>query len=543
MDKAAEATGTESPSLESIKTTATEGMGTAATQRTTLATSVDEAWHTFTTTATENAATINGFQSLMKTAQYISEVPVADIIQACQNGTLSADEMWYIDQISSKEDAQALKAIISDDPGKVTDVDPNKISESMYNVVASETTDMVEEKNAGRLEKLVNGIGKTDEGWAKVFTEQMLYAGDRLASGQILIMGAQYETASPDDLSKMQAHLNAINQMNGLFETIYINEAWHVDDVEDTEYLDDEQWHEFKISFSDTGGINIKDTTMRHNDIPNLPRDKELGDYQWEVHEYTSDITSSSDSQESKELRKEYYDIEQKRSKAQADYVNKTLKLAADTTLMAATLTVAPEFVPFMSAVLSGNPESFEGMLPNEVQLLLNQSEFSEYYKDYTKQMSQYNKKDLELRDEYSSKLFDEGGWYLKQTSSTNEYGDKDKTKKVVATSREHFNDFGAVMREKYLDEHGVTEYLDDKQLAQYKTILNDNDIDNNVVDYLTNPNSQITYEKLDWQEVDDALDYLKNSELGSGADESGFRKDLSGRYVIEAEAKEEVIQ
>ncbi|EHI75370.1 Uncharacterised protein [Streptococcus criceti] len=338
----------------------------------------------------------------------------------------------------------------------------------------------------------------------------------------------------------MQSHLNAINQMNGFFETIYIHKAWRIDDVEETPYLVDEQWHEFKISFSDTGGINIKDTTMRHNDIPNTPRSKEV-DIAWETHEYRSDITGDYKSQMDKELRKAYYDIEQKRAKAQAEYVEKVVKQAVDTTAMATTLVVAPEMVPLMSAVLAGTPEAVKGLAPTEIQLLLNQSEFSEYYKDYTKQMAQYDKKELELREKSSSNLFNEGGWYLEESSSKDAYGKdvygKDDDPNIVATSRDHFNDFGAIMREKYLDDHGVTEYLNGQQLEKYEQTLRDsNIIDDKTIDYLTNPDSQYTYEELDWKDVSQALELLDDRDIPDASDkidESGFREDLSNRYVI----------
>ncbi|EHI74709.1 Uncharacterised protein [Streptococcus criceti] len=544
FEEAASVADLEAPDLSAVKETAVSDFSSAGNKRTTMASNVQSAWSSFTSNLTSQAATIQSFEQVINAARYMGQWSPKEVYAAIKRGDFTADEMYYIDAISSKDDGKALKAIMSEDPGKVTDVDPNQISEGMYTVVASEVTDMVAEQKASRLEKLANGIGDTDEEWAKVFTEQMLYAGDRLASGQILIMGAQYETASPEALSQMQSHLNAINQMNGLFETIYIHKAWRIDDVKDTPYLQDEQWHEFKISFSDTGGINIKDTTMRHNDIPNTPRSKEV-DYEWEVHEYTSDITSDVKSQEAKELRKAYYDIEQKRAKAQAKYVEKTLKLATDTVAMATTLVVAPEMVPLMSAVLAGTPEAAKGLAPTEIQLLLNQSEFSDYYKDYTKKMAQYDKKELELREQSSSNLFDEGGWYLEESSSKDAYGKdrygKGDTPNVVATGRDHFNDFGAIMREKYLDDHGVTEYLNDQQLEEYKEVLTSskNNIDPKVVDYLTNPNSQYTYEELDWQALDDALELLKNTDLdkvGDKVSETGFRQDLSGRYVIEPE-------
>lgn len=100
---------------------------------------------------------------------------------------------------------------------------------------------------------------------------------------------------------------------------------------------------------------------------------------------------------------------------------------------------------------------------------------------------------------------------------------------------------YEVITREKYLDDHGVTEYLNDQQLEEYKEVLTSskNNIDPKVVDYLTNPNSQYTYEELDWQALDDALELLKNTDLdkvGDKVSETGFRQDLSGRYVIEPE-------
>lgn len=111
----AEAAGVEAPDLTSIQSTATEGFSTAGSDRVNLATAVDGEWKTFTGTLTENAKTIQAFQSLINHVIYFTQVTPGDVAFRMTKGHLPASRMYYLDGINNESDVQAVKLLMSEE--------------------------------------------------------------------------------------------------------------------------------------------------------------------------------------------------------------------------------------------------------------------------------------------------------------------------------------------------------------------------------------------------------------------------------------------
>lgn len=144
---------------EGALNTATTDLENAATKRTEKDKAVQEAYDKFINNIKDATDVIKNFQAILNNAIYFSDIPSSAIFQAIANGHLTAIQMYYLNVPKTKEDAQALKAIISDKPGDVLKVDPNKISEEMYAVIANEQNDWTLAENNEMWQHFVNALG------------------------------------------------------------------------------------------------------------------------------------------------------------------------------------------------------------------------------------------------------------------------------------------------------------------------------------------------------------------------------------------------
>lgn len=501
LDKAAEATGTESPSLESIKTTATEGMSTAATQRTTLATSVDEAWHTFTTTATENAATINGFQSLMKTAQYISSLPIADVVNAIKNGDLSADEMWYIDQISSKEDAQALDAMLVDPEKFAKIANSGKVSDGMYEVVVEETADWMEngsnlsgdtslvDKRSSSEDKynaFFKGLNNNDYNHNQEILANLLKAGDRRAYLQTMAMMQLYD-ADPNNLNSeqmkaYQTRLYAYNNTLGLFNSAaYLgvgkdqewitNRAAANNGTQAATWTDHSKDVELK-NFKFDNGENSPNSGIQF-DYKSVQTDTSMETnaygytYPTSIHEgnpvektYTSkEVYTQAEAQVAGDA-KAYKALQQERQQALEDYKKQVINTITKTGLSMIpvagnTISMTVDTLESLEkgrlddvakAGLSLTPESAQNKaLAGMAETTYDYIEYTNKVKAIDKELEASKGKVVSGKNAY----LDKGMWML----DSNKDG-------VERFANDYYYDFNAMLREREMDNHGVVNYL-----------------------------------------------------------------------------------
>ena len=375
--QAADAMGNSPYNTEGALNTATTDLENAATERTEKDKAVQEAYDKFINNIKDATDVIKNFQAILNNAIYFSDIPSSAIFQAIANGHLTAIQMYYLNVPKTKEDAQALKAIISDKPGDVLKVDPNKISEEMYAVIANEQNDWTLAENNEMWQHFVNALGDYSVERNDIFTNGILKAEDHLARILMFQMYQLYEdkptlpeNATPEQIEKYeedmknyqilydsyQSELNAINSNTGLMYSLQVLE---IGTSMESKFFENRRTMEYyyykkvaKVELNN-GQFNIKtDKGFFQFDASSAqqvyqqrklkPTDK---DYTWgEYNEYTATTEYSDFGMEASEYSERLEGLRKERQKAHDDFNDSILKAIAETGI---------SFIPFGSTALS----------------------------------------------------------------------------------------------------------------------------------------------------------------------------------------------
>ena len=375
--QAADAMGNSPYNTEGALNTATTDLENAATERTEKDKAVQEAYDKFINNIKDATDVIKNFQAILNNAIYFSDIPSSAIFQAIANGHLTAIQMYYLNVPKTKEDAQALKAIISDKPGDVLKVDPNKISEEMYAVIANEQNDWTLAENNEMWQHFVNALGDYSVERNDIFTNGILKAEDHLAQILMFQMYQLYEdkptlpeNATPEQIEKYeedmknyqilydsyQSELNAINSNTGLMYSLQVLE---IGTSMESKFFENRRTMEYyyykkvaKVELNN-GQFNIKtDKGFFQFDASSAqqvyqqrklkPTDK---DYTWgEYNEYTATTEYSDFGMEASEYSERLEGLRKERQKAHDDFNDSILKAIAETGI---------SFIPFGSTALS----------------------------------------------------------------------------------------------------------------------------------------------------------------------------------------------
>lgn len=375
--QAADAMGNSPYNTEGALNTATTDLENAATERTEKDKAVQEAYDKFINNIKDATDVIKNFQAILNNAIYFSDIPSSAIFQAIANGHLTAIQMYYLNVPKTKEDAQALKAIISDKPGDVLKVDPNKISEEMYAVIANEQNDWTLAENNEMWQHFVNALGDYSVERNDIFTNGILKAEDLLAQILMFQMYQLYEdkptlpeNATPEQIEKYeedmknyqilydsyQSELNAINSNTGLMYSLQVLE---IGTSMESKFFENRRTMEYyyykkvaKVELNN-GQFNIKtDKGFFQFDASSAqqvyqqrklkPTDK---DYTWgEYNEYTATTEYSDFGMEASEYSERLEGLRKERQKAHDDFNDSILKAIAETGI---------SFIPFGSTALS----------------------------------------------------------------------------------------------------------------------------------------------------------------------------------------------
>lgn len=377
--QAADAMGNSPYNTEGDLNKATTDLENAATKRIEKDKAVQEAYSKFTKNLEDETATIKSFQDILNNAICFSDIPSSAIFQAIANGHLTASQMYYLNIPKTKEDAQALKAIISDKPGDVLKVDPNKISEQMYAVIANEQNDWTLAENNEMWQHFVNALGDYSVERNDIFTNGILKAEDALAQILMLQMYQLYEdnhkstlpeNATPEQIEEYeekmknyqilydsyQSELNAINSNTGLMYSLQVLE---IGTSMESKFFENKRTMEYyyykkvaKVELNN-GQFNIKtDKGFFQFDASSAqqvyqqrelkPTDK---DYTWgEYNEYTATTEYSDFGMQASEYSKRLEGLRKERQKAHDDFNNSILQAVAETGI---------SFIPFGSTALS----------------------------------------------------------------------------------------------------------------------------------------------------------------------------------------------
>ena len=552
FQQAADAMGNSPYNTEGVLNTATTDLENAATKRIEKDKAVQDAYNKFTKNLDDETAAIKSFQDILNNAIYFSDIPSSAIFQAIANGYLTAEQMYYLDVPKTKEDAQALKAIISDKPGDVLKVDPNKISEEMYAVIANEQNDWTLTENNEMWQHFVNALGDYSVERNDIFTNGILKAEDALAQIKMLQMFNLLET-KPDDLPENasleqkeeydelmkqyqlfydmhQSELNAINSNLGLMYSLQLLE---IGDIlkpgkmrPDIQAMEDNYYKTLAEVEIKNGQFEIKIdrgeyiTTFRGTSVQDLDkaRNFKVPDslYKWESKKYTSTTEYSDFGMQASEYSNRMKKLQDERSQASVDFAQNMFKSIAKSGI--SLLPNGSAALSLISTLESASDEWDFDKIQSTTTTTIN--DFKSFYKKNTGQdippskletywghWSKFSSGLSGVAEQYEKYASDIAKIDKETSEARNElmekildYGGWDLSENgnyTIATGRgSHYYDFNAALRAKELNESGLKGYINKA------TNLTENDLDAAI-------NKTFTEEK-DKQAYSDVIAYAR---------------------------------
>lgn len=544
FQQAADAMGNSPYNTEGVLNTATTDLENAATKRIEKDQAVQDAYNKFTKNLDDETAAIKSFQDILNNAIYFSDIPSSAIFQAIANGYLTAEQMYYLDVPKTKEDAQALKAIISDKPGDVLKVDPNKISEEMYAVIANEQNDWTLTENNEMWQHFVNALGDYSVERNDIFTNGILKAEDALAQIKMLQMFNLLET-KPDDLPENasleqkeeydelmkqyqlfydmhQSELNAINSNLGLMYSLQLLE---IGDIlkpgkmrPDIQAMEDNYYKTLAEVEIKNGQFEIKIdrgeyiTTFRGTSVQDLDkaRNFKVPDslYKWESKKYTSTTEYSDFGMQASEYSNRMKKLQDERSQASVDFAQNMFKSIAKSGI--SLLPNGSAALSLISTLESASDEWDFDKIQSTTTTTIN--DFKSFYKKNTGQdippskletywghWSKFSSGLSGVAEQYEKYASDIAKIDKETSEARNElmekildYGGWDLSengKYTIATGRgSHYYDFNAALRAKELNESGLKGYINKA------TNLTENDLDAAINKTFTEEKDKQTY-------------------------------------------------
>ena len=542
--QAADAMGNSPYNTEGVLNTATTDLENAATKRIEKDQAVQDAYNKFTKNLDDETAAIKSFQDILNNAIYFSDIPSSAIFQAIANGYLTAEQMYYLDVPKTKEDAQALKAIISDKPGDVLKVDPNKISEEMYAVIANEQNDWTLTENNEMWQHFVNALGDYSVERNDIFTNGILKAEDALAQIKMLQMFNLLET-KPDDLPENasleqkeeydelmkqyqlfydmhQSELNAINSNLGLMYSLQLLE---IGDIlkpgkmrPDIQAMEDNYYKTLAEVEIKNGQFEIKIdrgeyiTTFRGTSVQDLDkaRNFKVPDslYKWESKKYTSTTEYSDFGMQASEYSNRMKKLQDERSQASVDFAQNMFKSIAKSGI--SLLPNGSAALSLISTLESASDEWDFDKIQSTTTTTIN--DFKSFYKKNTGQdippskletywghWSKFSSGLSGVAEQYEKYASDIAKIDKETSEARNElmekildYGGWDLSENgnyTIATGRgSHYYDFNAALRAKELNESGLKGYINKA------TNLTENDLDAAINKTFTEEKDKQTY-------------------------------------------------
>ncbi|EGU62639.1 hypothetical protein O3602_07425 [Streptococcus sp. 27098_8_186] len=544
FQQAADAMGNSPYNTEGVLNTATTDLENAATKRIEKDQAVQDAYNKFTKNLDDETAAIKSFQDILNNAIYFSDIPSSAIFQAIANGYLTAEQMYYLDVPKTKEDAQALKAIISDKPGDVLKVDPNKISEEMYAVIANEQNDWTLTENNEMWQHFVNALGDYSVERNDIFTNGILKAEDALAQIKMLQMFNLLET-KPDDLPENasleqkeeydelmkqyqlfydmhQSELNAINSNLGLMYSLQLLE---IGDIlkpgkmrPDIQAMEDNYYKTLAEVEIKNGQFEIKIdrgeyiTTFRGTSVQDLDkaRNFKVPDslYKWESKKYTSTTEYSDFGMQASEYSNRMKKLQDERSQASVDFAQNMFKSIAKSGI--SLLPNGSAALSLISTLESASDEWDFDKIQSTTTTTIN--DFKSFYKKNTGQdippskletywghWSKFSSGLSGVAEQYEKYASDIAKIDKETSEARNElmekildYGGWDLSENgnyTIATGRgSHYYDFNAALRAKELNESGLKGYINKA------TNLTENDLDAAINKTFTEEKDKQTY-------------------------------------------------
>ena len=439
------------------------------------------------------------FETLTKTTQNaktVTTLPVQMIIDAIKNNTLTESNMIYLSRITTKEDAQILEAILSDnidDIDKIMKNDPEKISEGGYTNLAEELTIWMDRSEVGtkKINQLLKAMGKEDPSKVSLFSEKLDNQQHISKQIQIAEMYA-YEQDPNHDAATMENHHTKLRQMNdlsGLLAAIRVLKiGTKVEGKAGVEFKNDDPFNpNAKIHYT------RRDLSIGLNKTENPEWELEVKESKKEVYSFavkeipdfdkldpTPNITSEKyTSHHEKGIQgalagkyeAELYQIEKEHKKADEEFQETLVKEGIKTVLnfvggpaAAATFSVADSLSQLHATdSIKNTHEMLDEMTSGKVNAIIKKignnggesanESLASYFKLQSK-IAEFKAKTTNEQKNIYNVLVGQGGWQLKHevTKSTTD---------TVAQSSSIYADYGAYKRVQELNQKGVMGYFE----------------------------------------------------------------------------------
>ncbi|WP_296125226.1 hypothetical protein [uncultured Streptococcus sp.] len=583
--QAADAMETAAEETQSVFSEASSGLSDAASKRIRKDQEVQSAFSSFTSSLETAVSDISGFQNVLNNASYLSEVSSAIIFQAIANGNLTAEEMYYLDVPQSKEDAQALEAIISEEPGNVLKVDPEKISDVMYVVIADEMNDWTATENNKMWGHFSNALGDNTVERNGIFTNGVLIGEDALAQVKMAQMYNLFnhkpilpDNATPEQVAEYQelinqyqnmynmyqSELNYINRTSGLMHSIQKLEIGKSEDS----YTNPTNpnfvtyyYYQKKADIDLSNGVFDIHTSKRAYGGNKVGEGESPKYGEWyENKTYSSKNESTDFGMSAAEYSDRIKRLEKEREEAQYEFQQKLTSAGVETMI---------SFVPFGSSAVSAikaiaavDQFNFSDMMKNGTKSAddfkttyekatgekLLDSKVDGYWghwkklsngasdslKAYSAYQSDINKIEAEEKDEtlkFKQKLVDHGGWRVADNS--------DET--VFSGRNGYYYDFNAFLRMHELDTDGLSGYANSQEgssnvnleTAINKVFPNVKDRENysDVIKYIKGEDTELTLADMNTEQMSKFNSVMDN--LGENS-VSNFKRYLDNKYSME---------
>ena len=249
LNKAAEAMESYPIDTGSIYTDAETGLTQAISNRQSTHDSLSTAHSWFISQLQELIPTFTNLKEVLIQAKFILTVPPEKVLDYIERGKLTADNMYYLDAIKTKDDYLMLDAILTDGDKFVEmgNVSPHNISNEMmylvYEILYKELP-VTEEggdntQSLDNLQRFLNTVISHDQTWVNSYMTKLVIAVDSMAymlgntavgmmpglpanatAEQIEQYLSRTEELSPS-LSLIGANMDRASLLTGLFVTIH----------------------------------------------------------------------------------------------------------------------------------------------------------------------------------------------------------------------------------------------------------------------------------------------------------------------------------
>ena len=545
-NQAASLLGTEAENVSSILEVAETDLTTFGTNRSNMANWVEELYTIFKTSLESSVAEIENFKSVLNNVKYVVSIPASTIVQAIRTGTLAANEMWYLDMISNQDEADAIEAILSDDPGKVMDTDVTNLSKAVYIVLSSEVNQWVAKGDSEKLNALVKRMNNTPVEKNGEFTNRILIAEDALAQTQMNVMYAMYlqreqfedEALYQNVMATMQRGLDNLNRVTGIFMALqYLEIGYSTDTYHPPTWTDGNIYHYYhksaKIDLTHDNVLITVDTETKTSS----EKYTSYQDIDWSKvgsQNYTSVLSETDLGATAGEYSKRINDLQEARRQAYVDMVS-----GITTSLITTAISFAPGGNLALATVgLVSNATDVENLASNVSTI---SSEFGDDYKTVTgRELSEKDASKLSSISKISSgvadavksftgyqaklaaiqeaaddaklglyrRLLDQGGWHLASSDG------------AETTTRDRYYDFDAMVRMIELDKNGISNYMQskypgksvDQVIKQYEENFGKT-VSSEIAAYLKGESTGLSLSNMSAEQLKELSDILSNGE------------------------------